>query len=326
MMTWAGGTLWCKWITNWWLRKLCSQWRVGKTDSSDQSFDLHIGLHTRLKDGRLNLFPGILWPIGSQILLLNLTGNVAVHQHVGMTFWHIFLPSSSTMTIGGMLHAKLPRGSPLRNFMYSSAEPTLVCRVVSPRVPYRTVVLDGRKWKWKCAILTCRLDFFTCAHLGPPFFHSVHARIDSTSSTPRLAIITRFMDPLLPRHYPNLLCYPAAAGFSGIGMHSRPWKPSTVKMPEGLLSAFNTSGTTSLSIAHWILDEKRTCLAYCAGMPFCISRFFRHLWICDQLGERRASALTWVARGDEFTSPPHSRSYGCRNLLSLSLVGVRLWS
>ena len=47
------------------------------------------------------------------------------------------------MTIGGMLHAKLPRGSPLKNFMYSSAEPTLVCRVVSPRVLYRTVVFDS---------------------------------------------------------------------------------------------------------------------------------------------------------------------------------------
>ena len=51
------------------------------------------------------------------------------------------------MTTGGKLHAKLPRGSPLRDFMYSSAEPTLVCRVVSPRVLYRTVVSDsdGRK-------------------------------------------------------------------------------------------------------------------------------------------------------------------------------------
>ena len=51
------------------------------------------------------------------------------------------------MITGGMLHAKLPRGSPLRNLMYSSAEPTLVCRVVSPRVLYRTVVSDsdGRK-------------------------------------------------------------------------------------------------------------------------------------------------------------------------------------
>ena len=29
-------------------------------DSSDQSFDLHIGLHDRLKHGRLNPFPGIL--------------------------------------------------------------------------------------------------------------------------------------------------------------------------------------------------------------------------------------------------------------------------
>ena len=27
------------------------------------------------------------------------------------------------MTTGGMLHAKFPRGSPLKDFMYSSAEP-----------------------------------------------------------------------------------------------------------------------------------------------------------------------------------------------------------
>ena len=51
------------------------------------------------------------------------------------------------MTTGGRLHAKFPRGSPLRDFMHSPAEPTLVCRVVSPRVLYRTVVSDsdGRK-------------------------------------------------------------------------------------------------------------------------------------------------------------------------------------
>ena len=51
------------------------------------------------------------------------------------------------MPTGGMLHAKLPRGPPLRDFMYSSAVPTLVCRVVSPRVLYRIVVSDsdGRK-------------------------------------------------------------------------------------------------------------------------------------------------------------------------------------
>ena len=41
------------------IQKLCSQWRVGKTDSSDRSFDLHIGFHAHLKDGRQNLFPGI---------------------------------------------------------------------------------------------------------------------------------------------------------------------------------------------------------------------------------------------------------------------------
>ena len=33
--------------------------RVGKTNSSDRRFDLHIGLHAHLKDGRLNLFLGI---------------------------------------------------------------------------------------------------------------------------------------------------------------------------------------------------------------------------------------------------------------------------
>ena len=58
-------------------------------------------------------------------LLVDLRGNVAVHQNVGMICGQSLLQSSSTMTSGGRLHAKLPRGSPLRNFMYSSAEPTL---------------------------------------------------------------------------------------------------------------------------------------------------------------------------------------------------------
>ena len=42
---------------------------------------------------------------------------------------------------------KLPPRSPLRDFMYSSAEPTLVWKFLSPRVLYRTVVSDsdGRK-------------------------------------------------------------------------------------------------------------------------------------------------------------------------------------
>ena len=55
------------------------------------------------------------------------------------------------MTTGGMLHAKLPRGSPLKDLMYSSAEPTLVCRVVSPRVLYRNVVSDSERAKVKSA-------------------------------------------------------------------------------------------------------------------------------------------------------------------------------
>ena len=38
---------------------------------------------------------------------------------------------------------KLPPGSPLRDFMYSSAEPTLVCKFLSPRVLYKTVVSDS---------------------------------------------------------------------------------------------------------------------------------------------------------------------------------------
>ena len=58
-------------------------------------------------------------------LLVDLRGNVAVHQNVGMICGQSLLQSSSTMTSGGRLHAKLPRGSPLKDFMYSSAEPTL---------------------------------------------------------------------------------------------------------------------------------------------------------------------------------------------------------
>ena len=110
------------------LQTPCSQRRVAKINSSDRNFALHIGLDARLKDSRLN-------PLRPNFRV-NLTGNVAVHQHVGMTFWHIFLPSSSTMRIGGMLHAKLPpAGSPLQNSMYNSAAPTLVCKGLSPRIP-----------------------------------------------------------------------------------------------------------------------------------------------------------------------------------------------
>ena len=47
------------------------------------------------------------------------------------------------MITGGMLQAKFLRGSPVQDFTYSSAEPTLVCRVLSPRVLYRTVVSDS---------------------------------------------------------------------------------------------------------------------------------------------------------------------------------------
>ena len=49
----------------------------------------------------------------------------------------------STMIICGMLHVKFPRGSPLRNSICRSAEPTLVCRALSPRVLYRTVVSEA---------------------------------------------------------------------------------------------------------------------------------------------------------------------------------------
>ena len=66
------------------------------------------------------------------------------------------------------LHAKFPRGSPLRHFMYSSAEPTLVCRVVSPRVFCRTVVSDsdGRKWKWRLQPRTKLPGCSTCRILS----------------------------------------------------------------------------------------------------------------------------------------------------------------
>ena len=95
-------------------------------------------------------FPGILWRIGSRSLLVTLTRNVAVHQHVGMTVWQMFLQNSSTMRPGSILQVKFPRGSPLEDFLHNSAEPTLVCKILSPRVFFRTVISDsdGRKWKW----------------------------------------------------------------------------------------------------------------------------------------------------------------------------------
>ena len=48
-------------------------------------FRLAHRMHDRLKHGRLNPFPGILGRTGSRISLVCLKGNVAVHQHVGMT-------------------------------------------------------------------------------------------------------------------------------------------------------------------------------------------------------------------------------------------------
>ena len=41
---------------------------------------------SHLKDGQLNPFPGSLDELGVEFFFVNLTRNVAVHQHVGMTF------------------------------------------------------------------------------------------------------------------------------------------------------------------------------------------------------------------------------------------------
>ena len=86
----------------------------------------------------LNPFPGILWRIGRRTLLVSLTRNVAVHQHGGMILvvWQTFLQNSSTMINGGILHVKLLRGSPLRNFTYSSAQLSLVCKVICHPVSF----------------------------------------------------------------------------------------------------------------------------------------------------------------------------------------------
>ena len=136
----------------------CSQWRTGRIDYSDQSFDLHIGLHDRLKHARLNPFPGILWRIGNRIARVCLKGNMAVHQHVRMTPWQIFLQNSSTMRNRVMLQVKFPCGSLLRYFYVQFCRAHFVFFllwshakiVLSPRVLCRTVVSDsdGRKWKW----------------------------------------------------------------------------------------------------------------------------------------------------------------------------------
>ena len=49
------------------------------------------------------------------------------------------------MIAGGMLRVKFPRGLPLKNCMYSSAEPTLVCKVLSPSL---TPTGEGESEKW----------------------------------------------------------------------------------------------------------------------------------------------------------------------------------
>ena len=142
----------------------CSQWRVGKTDSSHWNFELHIGSDAHLEDGRLDPFPGISWRIGSRILPVHLTGNVALHQLLGWHFYNFCMFILSTVITDGMLQVKFPRGFPLRDFMYSSAEPTLVCRVLSPRVFYRIVVSDSdaRKWKWWTSFCSKCLEQCLC--------------------------------------------------------------------------------------------------------------------------------------------------------------------
>lgn len=49
------------------------------------------------------------------------------------------------MMNGGMLQGKLCPGSPLKNFTYNSAEPTLVCKVLSPLVGLLPERKEGRK-------------------------------------------------------------------------------------------------------------------------------------------------------------------------------------
>ena len=49
------------------------------------------------------------------------------------------------MITGGMLRVKFSRGLPLRHGMYSSAEPTLVCKVLSPSL---TPTGESESDKW----------------------------------------------------------------------------------------------------------------------------------------------------------------------------------
>ena len=46
------------------------------------------------------------------------------------------------MMNGGMLQGKFFPGSPVRKFTYRSAQPALVCKLLSPRVLYRTIMFD----------------------------------------------------------------------------------------------------------------------------------------------------------------------------------------
>ena len=60
--------------------------------------------------------------------------------------------SPSTIILGGMMQVKFPCGSHLKDLTYSPAEPTLVCRVLSPRDRERTVLCDSDGQKWKVRI------------------------------------------------------------------------------------------------------------------------------------------------------------------------------
>ena len=74
-------------------------------------------------------------------------------------FFKIFFPIMNC----SMLQVQLPPGSLLEDFTYSSAEPALVCKVLSPSVFQTTVVSNSAKAKakalgipiWKVCIMNC---------------------------------------------------------------------------------------------------------------------------------------------------------------------------
>lgn len=110
MMTIAGEIFLRAWIKNRRLRIQLFHHKVGKIDSSDQRFDVHIRLH--VQHGGLNPFPGTFWRIGSRLWLVSLWTSINMLRWQFPKFFHRIFPPKWWHVASEFLC-----GPPLQNFL-----------------------------------------------------------------------------------------------------------------------------------------------------------------------------------------------------------------